>query len=79
MSNTRRRTSITLEELPPRARAISNDALAGVFGGCTGGCYPCEDDKECCPGYSCRLATRENCAYLPVAGQGSQIRACLFG
>lgn len=72
-------TRITLQDLPPRTRTLSDQESSTLFGGCAGSCYPCTNDKDCCPGYSCRLGTRENCTNMPIAGPNSEANVCLYG
>ena len=45
---------ITLDELPLRARKLSEGELTNVFGGCIGPwTIGCQANSECCPGLSC--------------------------
>jgi len=44
----RRQLCIELRELPPRATRLSQAEISTIFGGCKGGGYLCNEDKDCC-------------------------------
>lgn len=46
------RLKITIQELPVRAKSLTEAELAGVFGGCKYSGY-CEGSSYCCPGLLC--------------------------
>jgi len=39
---------IKIYELPVRAAALNGTTLSAVFGGCSTGGEPCEQDSNCC-------------------------------
>ncbi len=54
--NPKRKLTIELKELPPRAEKLNPDEISKIFGGCQQGNFPCTQKSTklaCCPGLTC--------------------------
>jgi hypothetical protein len=60
-----RSVTIRFDTLPHRARALAQNTLSRVFGGCGMGGAACASSLTCCPGFSCvtdRMTRQSYCS-----------------